>query len=88
MNEFKEEMIFNLEKDLPMCNSIKFREKMIKKYNLSNQEVTDLRAKLISYQLEKYGDTLSNKYTKPTMIEHKRETRRRNSKRKKVFYEI
>lgn len=88
MNEFKEEMIFNLEKDLPVTNASAFREKMIKKYNLVAQEISDLRAKIINYQLEKYGDTISAKIRKPSKYEQKNETQRRNGRRKRVFYEI
>lgn len=54
----KEKLLFELYKDTSKLSDVKFREKLRKKVKGVN--VSDLYAKIIKYQNEKYGETLDN----------------------------
>ena len=56
--EDKERLIFELYKDKPLNSSRVFRGKIQKKFNLI--DTSDLYAKIINYQLKKYGYVLEN----------------------------
>ena len=60
---FKEIVIFLELKDRPVMGSDKFRNYLHKKYNFegTREDVSDLRAKIINYQLDVYGVTISDK---------------------------
>lgn len=56
MEKFKEDFLYNLFKDDVIITK-EFKSK-IKKYNLSCDEIKNIRAKITKYQINKYGTTL------------------------------
>lgn len=84
-----EKLIFNLYKDTYIVGK-EFRIELIKKYKLKNTEISDIRAKITKYQIEKYGSILcfdkefKNKEEMKNLsrISNKRKSARRNRDRK------
>ena len=51
----KNELIFNIHKEDIIEDTIKYKQKLKQKYNISEDEVHNLFAKVINYQIDKYG---------------------------------
>lgn len=51
----KKELIFNIHKEDIIEDTIRYKKNLIKKYGLSGDEVHDLFARIVNYQIEKYG---------------------------------
>lgn len=49
------ELVFNLHKEDIVEDTIKYKNLLIKKYDLDRTEVHDLFVKIINYQIDKYG---------------------------------
>ncbi len=56
--DFKESIIFENEKDLPVINTDEFKLKCLKKYKYKCK-TSDLPRKIINYQVKTYGKTLT-----------------------------
>lgn len=56
MEQFKEDYLFNMFKDETIVTK-EFKSK-IKKYNLSCDDIKNIRARITKYQINKYGSTL------------------------------
>lgn len=54
----KVDMLFELYKESSLGNSEKFRKEITSKYNISDEEFTELYRRIVNYQVEKYGETL------------------------------
>lgn len=79
--DFKERIIFEKEKDLVLESSEKFYKKLrdIYKYNPDVRNLSNLYRKIINYQINKYGATLSDSdcnYGNHTREEQQRVNRR------------
>lgn len=53
--EEKEKWIFNIHKEDIIEDTINYKSKLRKKYKLSLEEVHDIFARIINYQIDKYG---------------------------------
>lgn len=51
-----EQLIFNMYKDINFTK--KTKSEIVKKYKLKNTQISNIRAKIIKYQIEKYGGSL------------------------------
>ena len=56
-----EELIFNMYKE-ESIGSRKFRAKIKNKYKLTDRQISDIYARIDSYQLKKYGRRIGNDY--------------------------
>lgn len=56
----KKELIFNLHKDEVINDCSKFKNEISKQYNLNKKDSHDVYAKIINYQLDKYGGQINN----------------------------
>ena len=52
-----EQLIFNMYKDTNVIGK-KFKDKMKKTYKLKDIEISNIRARISKYQIEKYGSAL------------------------------
>lgn len=69
--EFKEQFIFEEEKDTPVESASKFKKKITKKYG-REINVRDIYIKVINYQVKTYGTTLDDSLTYYTKEEHRK----------------
>lgn len=53
--EEKEKWIFNIHKEDIVEDTISYKSKLKKKYELSIEEVHDLFTKIVNYQIDRYG---------------------------------
>ena len=51
----KNELIFNIHKEDIVEDTISYKKKLRKKYDLSVEEVHDLFTKIVNYQIDRYG---------------------------------
>lgn len=81
--QFKEIVIFLELKDKPIMGSDKFRTYVNKKYKYSDDsiEMSQLRAKIINYQIDVYGSTMSDTIEKKTKEEKLKIYQRRNNRK-------
>lgn len=81
----KEKLLFELYKDTSKLSDVKFREKLRKKVKGVN--ISDLHAKIIKYQNEKYGGTLDNSveilYHEDKLQLYERSIKRKYSRKKR-----
>lgn len=83
-----EQLIFNMYKDINFSKEIK--SEIIRKYKLKNIQISNIRAKINKYQIEKYGGSLGvdNGYkTKEeceylSAVSNRRKNKRKNYDRK------
>lgn len=72
--EFKEQVIFEIEKDKPIDNAKKFKSYLKKKYK--GMDIRNLYIKIANYQIETYGEYLNSRidYASPDemMIRNRR----------------
>lgn len=66
--DFKENVIYEKEKDNPIKSAERFRYKCIKDYGF-NGSTTDLYRKIVNHQIKKYGKTLTQVIEMPTFEE-------------------
>lgn len=81
MNKF--ELVFNIYKDEIIKNK-EFRKKIKEKYGFSDIVISDIIARIVNYQIEKYGQRKSNAveiYTKEELLRKK--FKFKNKKRRK-----
>ena len=64
----KEELVFNIHKEDIIEDTIRYKKNLEKKYGLNVNEVHDVFARIINYQIDKYG-TQKQKYIDDTTIE-------------------
>lgn len=76
--KFKEDLIFELEKDNPIRSGKRFNEHLHKTYGFVAPN-SDIRTKIINYQLSKYGGTIGDSIKKIRKFEIIRERYRRKS---------
>lgn len=79
------EFIFQMYKEQPI-QTRKFREEIMKKYNLSNDEARDIFVRIHNYQANKYGERLSHDkgiHSTEELIIINKNARSRNYARKK-----
>ena len=55
----KEELIFNMKKNTPYRNAREFKGDIIKNLKIKDIDFKDVYAKIINYQIAKYGERLS-----------------------------
>ena len=65
------EIIFNIYKDR-VIKSKEFKAEIIDKFEVTKREATDLYARIINYQIKKYGNRLENHLEIPTKEEANR----------------
>lgn len=80
--KFKENLIFELEKDKPIKNTKLFNEHLYKTYGYVASN-SDIRTKIINYQLNKYGDSIGYEIRKTTKYELMKEKNRRSTMKKR-----
>lgn len=67
--DFKENVIFEKEKETSFRSSEYFKNKMKDKYKLSDEQVSKLYIRIVKYQVKKYGSNLSGAFvSKPLVI--------------------
>ena len=78
--EEKEKWIFNIHKEDIIKDTIRYKKNLRIKYDLSIDEVHDLFARIVNYQIDKYG-TQKQKYfddtTKDTLYHKSRKATQR-----------
>ena len=87
--DFKENLIFEEWKDQPLHSSVWFRDKMKEKYGIT--KTTDLYAKIVNYQIKKYGTNLlhgKNIEFINNIKSTSHKCRKHNSERTKTQYEL
>lgn len=67
------ELIFNIYKDR-VIKSKEFKAEIIDKFEVTRREATDIYARIINYQIKKYGNRLENYLEFPTKEEANRIT--------------
>lgn len=81
----KEKILFEMYKDTSKLADVKFRERLRKR--MKGVNVSDLHAKIIKYQNEKYGGTLDNHieilYHEDRLHLYERSLKRKYSKKKR-----
>ena len=81
MDKFKEEVVFEIEKDKPLETFRAFRNKCIRKYGFSPS--TELIIRINNYQKQKYGTSLY----KSTFTEAKRKAKNPKQRNKQKISE-
>ena len=79
----KLELVFNIYKDEIIKNK-EFRRKIKEKYGFSDIVISDLIARIVNYQIEKYGQRKSNAveiYTKEELLRKSLNARTRKGER-------
>ena len=71
--------LFELYKDNSFKNSEHFRKELKEKYNLTDEQLSELYVMISKYQVNKYGQTLDSRYIIHT--DHKRVTAARRARR-------
>ena len=74
-----EKVIFNLYKDTVIVSSV-FKNEVMKKFNISLRQASDLFARITNYQIKRYGRKLNDFYDIPT--EEESETINRRAKQR------
>lgn len=95
VDSFKEQVIFEKEKDLALGSSELFYRKLKYEYKLKNRPIafSNLYRKIINYQIDKYGTTISDsdcdygKHTKEERLKISRNIAQRIRYRKNRDYE-
>lgn len=69
----KSELIFNIHKNDIIDDTIRYKRNLRQKYDLSVDEVHDLFAKIVNYQIDKYGYQIPkyNDDTSTATLHHK-----------------
>lgn len=80
--DFKENVIFEKEKDTAFRSSEYFYNSMKAKYDLTNEQCSELYRKIVRYQVKKYGSNLAGAFLKTNKIKRtddnfKKKVRRR-----------
>lgn len=58
MTQFKENIIFNMLKDIPTKSAKRFKDEVFKKFEITCESASELYRKIINYQINKYGSQL------------------------------
>ena len=90
----KEELVFNLKKDNAYKSSRDFKEDIIKNLKIKDIDFKDVYARIINYQIKKYGESLAFNF-EYSMGEIKknaqrniwRKSKRRNYESKRRYYD-
>ena len=77
----KEELIFNIHKEDIIEDTIRYKKDLRQQYDLSVDEGHDLFARIVNYQIDKYGSQ-KQKYVDDTSIETYHHKNKRASQRK------
>lgn len=92
----KEELIFNMKKNTPYRNAREFKEDIIKNLKIKDIDFKDVYAKIINYQIAKYGEMLSMSTEvecwkglgrQKAILSNSRRKKRRNYESKKRYYD-
>ena len=79
----KVELVFNIYKEEVIKNN-KLRDELKKKYGFSDIVISDIIARIVNYQIEKYGQRKSNEveiYTKEELLRKSLNARTRKGER-------
>ena len=77
----KNELIFNIHKNDIVEDTIRYKKDLRQKYDLSVDEVHDLFARIVNYQIDKYGYQMQ-RYVSDTSVETYHHKNRKAAQRK------
>ena len=80
--DFKENVIFEKEKDTAFRSSEYFYNSMKAKYGLTNEQCSKLYIKIVKYQVKKYGSNLAGAFLKASRIKRTDDTFKKKVKRR------
>ena len=69
-------VLFEIYKDKCIGNSEMFRKEITSKYDLTDDEVSELYKRVVNYQVKTYGETLDGKWVEHIDVEKARELAR------------
>ena len=68
MDNFKINVVFEIEKERAFKNTENFKEKCKDKYSLNDKECTEIYRKIINHQVKNYGGSLHGSFLKDEKI--------------------
>ena len=80
--DFKENVIFEREKDTAFRSSEYFYDKMEEKYGLTIKQCSELYVRIIKYQVKKYGSNLAGAFLKAHKIKRTDDTFKKKMRRR------